>query len=414
MDAISEAQAYLAQGKTQLWQGQAQEAAAAFAQATQLAPDLVAGYLGQGQAALALDSFGTVQMACRRVQELALSGPEVALANALLAVVDQQYERALEAADQAIGADPSQAYPHALRSHCLRQLGRDYEAALAEAKAARMGGNTDFRLLFPPVRPASLTLNARPAPANEGQPAWQPPSPLRRRVIRFRFATRSLGLATLSAIAINVIVFVLGVVSFDVYVQTIGLGLLILQGQVWRLGTAIFFNFEWLDLLINMLWLYIMGRWVEQLYGPGRFWLIYLGSGIFGGLLTLLVAQQFAFVGAATAVLGVFGALGAHLWHRGGGAGLTLGSWLFWLVLNLALTFAFSSFWLPTEIGGLAAGLLLGLLLLPDYWKPLRFYLKQGQRSRAFNFALRPILWTLAVDAGLLLFAALVIRGASL
>jgi membrane associated rhomboid family serine protease len=352
-------------------------------------------------------------MACRRVQELALSGPEVALANALLAAVDQQYERALEGADQAIATDSSQPYAHALRSYCLRQLGRDYDASLAEAKAARMGGNTDFRLLFPPVRTASLTQYAQPARADQGQPALQQPTPLRRRMIRFRFATRSLSLATLIVIAINVIVFVLSFVSFDFFIQTIGFGPFILQGQVWRLVTATFFNYVWLDLLINMLWLYIMGRWVEQLYGFRRFWLIYLGSGIFGGLLTMLVAHQPAFVGAATAVLGVFGALGAYLWHRGAGAGLTLGSWLFWVVLNLALTFAFSTSLLPAEIGGLAAGLLLGLVLLPDYWKPLRFYLKQGQRSRAFNFALRPILWTLAIDAGLLLFTALVIRGAA-
>ncbi len=413
MDAISEAQAYLAQGKTRLWQGHAQEAAAAFAQAAQLAPDLAAAYLGQAQADLALGSSMPTHAACLRVQELALSGPELALANALLAVLGEQYDRALEATDQAIGADLSQPYPHALRSYCLRQLGRDYEASLAEAKAARMGGNTDFRLLFPPITPASRSLNVQAAPAEQGQPAWQPPSPLRRRIIRFRFTTRSLALSTLFVIAINLIVFGLGVLSPELAVQTLGLGLLILQGQVWRLGTAIFFNFDWVDLIINMLWLYIMGRWVEQLYGARRFWLIYVVSGLVGGLLTLLVAQQYAFIGADTAVLGIFGALGAYLWHRGSGAGLTLGSWFFWLILNLTLTYLFSGFWLPTEIGGLAAGLLLGLLLLPDYWKPLRFYLKQGQRTRAFNYTMRPLLWTLAIDAGLVMFAALIIRGAA-
>src|SRR5215831_14582047 len=149
MDAISEAEAYLAQGKTRLWQGQAQEAAAAFAQAVQLAPDLAACHLGQAQADLALGSYGLVHMACRRVQELALSGPEVAQANALLFLLDRRYDRALDAAEQAIAVDPSQPYPHALRGNCLRQLGREYEASLAEAKAARMGGNIDFRLLFP-------------------------------------------------------------------------------------------------------------------------------------------------------------------------------------------------------------------------------------------------------------------------
>lgn len=417
MDAASEAEAYLAQGKMRLWQGQAQEAAAAFAQAIQLAPDLPAGHLGQAQADLALGSYVLVQMACRRVQELALDGPEVALASALLSMLDHRYDRALEAAEQAIAADPSLAYAHALRGYCLRQLGREYEGALAEAKAARMAGNTDFHLLFPQAKPASQTSDSLASPAEPSQftpsqPAWRPPSPMQRRVIRFRFATRHLALATLTLIAINLVVFIFDSVFFEVYFQSLGLGLLILQGEVWRLGTAIFFNFGIVDFLINMLWLYIIGRWVEQLYGAVRFWLLYLGTGVVGGLLTLLVAQDLAFVGAATAVLGIFGALGAFLWHKGSGAGLTLGSWLFWLVINLLLTFAFARFWLPTEIGGLAAGLLIGLLLLPNFWQPVRMRLKRGQRAEAINFAMRPIFLTLAVDAGLLLFTLLITRGA--
>ena len=136
-----------------------------------------------------------------------------------------------------------------------------------------------------------------------------------------------------------------------------------------------------------------------------------MSTGIFGGLLTLLVAQDVAFVGASTAVLGVFGALGAFLWHKGPGAGITLGNWLFWLILNLLLAFGFARYWLPTEIGGLAAGLLLGLLLLPDFWTPVRMRLKRGQRSEAINYALRPILLTVAIDVALLVFAFLVIRG---
>lgn len=416
MDAVSEAQEHLAQGKARLWQGQPQEAAAAFAQAIQLAPDLAAGYLGQAQSDLALGSYGLVHLACRRVLELAPDGPEAALANALLFMLDHRYDRALEAAEFAIAADPSQAYAHALRGYCLRQLGREYDASLADAKAARMGGNTDFRVLFPQASPASQAPNAPTTAAEQSQPVirqptWQRPSKLRRRIIRFRFVTRSYALATLVLIALNVSIFVLGILFPEVALQSLGFGFLILGGDIWRLGTAIFFNFGWLDLLINMLWLYIIGRWVEQLYGPRRFWLLYLGTGIFGGLLTLLVAQDIAIIGADTAVLGIFGALGAFLWHKGSGAGLTLGSWLFWLVLNLALTFALNSSLLPTEIGGLAAGLLLGLLLLPDFWTPVRIRLKRGQRSQAFNYALKPILWTLAVDTGLLLFVLLILRG---
>src|ERR1051326_6107875 len=184
MDAADEAHTYLAQGNTALWQGQAQEAAAAFAQATQAAPDLAAGYLGQAEADFALGSYPSAQSACWRVQELAPEGPEAALASTLLFAIDQQYDRALEAVDQAIAADPGQPYAHALRGFCLRQLGRGYDAALAEAKAARQGGNTDFRALIPQATPAAQPANVDAPPVEQVPPAWQPPSAMQRRVIR--------------------------------------------------------------------------------------------------------------------------------------------------------------------------------------------------------------------------------------
>ncbi len=418
MEAPAEAQEYLEQGQALLWQGQVSEAAAAFARAVELDPALPAGHLGLAQANLALGAYGLVQVACQRVQEIAPGGSaEESLASALLFVLDHRYDSALEATEQTLAVDPSQGYAHALRGYCLRRLGRDYEAALAEARAARLGGNTDFRLLFPAASPAPQTKENQTTPAETLQPtpvelAWRPHTPMRRRMIRLRFATRAYPLVTLSLIALNVAAFLLLSAFPDLYLQSVGIGLLILQGEFWRVLTAIFFNFGWLDLLINMLWLYIIGRWVEQMYGPGRFLLLYLGTGLIGGLLTLLVAQNLAVIGAASAVLGIFGALGAYIWHKGPAAGLTLGNWIFWLMLNLALTFGFATFWLPTEMGGLAAGLLLGLVLLPDFWKPIRVRFKRGQKAQAIGDALRLILPTLAIDAGLMLLAALISHSA--
>jgi membrane associated rhomboid family serine protease len=418
MEVSAETREYLEQGRTLLWQGQASEAAAAFARALQLAPDLAEGHLGMAEANLALGSYGLVHMACRRALELEAAGPIGALANALLFILDRRFDRALEATDQAIAANPNQPYAHALRGYCLRRLGRDYEAALAEAKAARMSSNTDFRLLFPPVNPTPQAPESQailpepqqhqPAPT---QPAWRPHSKLRMWRIRFHFATRTYSLATLTIIMLNVVIFLAGYLFPEIFLQGLGLGLFILQGDYWRLVTGIFINLGWLDLLINMLFLYIIGRWVEQLYGSGRFLLLYLGTGIIGGLLTLLVARDAGFLSVSTAILGIFGVLGAFLWQKGYGAGITLGNWLFWLILNLALTFGFASIWLPTDLGGLAAGLFLGLVLLPDFWKPIRFRFKRGQKARAIREALRPILLTLAVDTGLMLLAALIIHG---
>lgn len=417
MEGQAEAQDYLKQGKMLLWQGQAREAAVAYVHAVQLAPNLAAGHLGLAQANLALGSYGLVQMACRRVQEMEASGAEAALlASALLFALDRRFDRALEASEQVIAADPSRGYAHALRGHCLRQLGRDYEAALAEARAARIEGNVDFRALFPQIGPAPQAPGAPEAPPEQRrsaprQDAWQPPSKLRRQIIWFRFTTRQYSLAMTALIIINVALFLCLYLFPSFYLQTLGFGFMILQGDFWRIFTAPFINLGWLNLLFNMFFLYFIGRWVEQLYGPGRSLLIYVGSGILGGLLTLLVAQDLAFISAATAVMGIFGALGAYLWQKGYAVGLTLGSWLFWLVLNLALTFSFAGYFLPAEMGGLAIGLLLGLVLLPDFWVPIRIRLKRGQKAQALTYALKPILLILAIDTGLMLLSALVIHG---
>jgi membrane associated rhomboid family serine protease len=415
MEEPVEVQDHLKQGNTLFWQGQAREAAVAYARAVQLAPNLAAGHLGLAQANLALGSYGLVHMACQRVQELSPIGSEAALASAVLFVLDRRYDRALEAAEQVIAADPSLAYAHALRGYCLRQLGREYEASLAEARAARIEGNADFRALFPQVGPSPQAPGA-PTAAEQSRPAprqkeWRPPSKLRRQIIWFRFTTRQYSLAMTTLIIVNVALFLSFYLFPSFYLQTLGFGFLILQGDYWRIFIAPFINLSWLNLLFNMFFLYFIGRWVEQLYGPGRSLLIYVGSGILGGLLTLLVAQDVAFISAATAVMGVFGALGAFLWQKGYAIGLTLGSWLFWLILNLALGFGLGGLFLPAEMGGLAVGLLLGLVLLPGFWTPVRVRLKRGQKGQALTYALKPILLILAIDAGLMLLSALLVHG---
>jgi membrane associated rhomboid family serine protease len=427
------AQEYVEQGNTLLWQGQAREAAVAFAHAAKIDTNLVDGHLGLAEANLALGSYGLVHMACRHVQELEPSGPNANLAQALIFVLDRRYDRAIEALEKVTADDPTRAYAHALRGYCLRRLGRDYEAALAEAKAARLAGNGDFAALFPKVE----TPPERPQPSNEAQevpekyrePAWQPPAQVRRQVTQVRFATRNSTIITNALIIINVAIFLIcGLMAgnilnpipdsgalapeknYELYIWGIQFHDLVLQGQYWRILTAMFLHISWLHVGLNMLSLYFVGRPLEQVYGRWRFFLIYFGAGIFGGIMVAILSNADA-LGASGAIFGVFGALGIFIWYNRrafGSAMLT--QWMFWLIFNLAFTFGFGDISVSDHIGGLSMGLLLGLLVMPGFWTPVRVRLKRGQIGEAMLFVLKPVVGILAIGA-VLIFLTLQFAG---
>ncbi len=64
------------------------------------------------------------------------------------------------------------------------------------------------------------------------------------------------------------------------------------QGGVWRLLTFQFLHGGLMHLVGNLLGLWFCGRFIETVTGPWRFLLLYLGSGVFGGLLQMLLAWQ--------------------------------------------------------------------------------------------------------------------------
>lgn len=78
--------------------------------------------------------------------------------------------------------------------------------------------------------------------------------------------------------------------------------------QPWRLITYAFVHAGFLHFVFNMLWLWWMGRAVEEAVGPRSFTVIYLGAGMLGALLDAAIAQVFGFafvIGASGAVTGV-------------------------------------------------------------------------------------------------------------
>lgn len=78
--------------------------------------------------------------------------------------------------------------------------------------------------------------------------------------------------------------------------------------QPWRLFTYMFLHAGAWHIIFNMLWLWWMGRAVEERMGPRSFTVIYLGSGIGGALLDVLFAQFLGInyvIGASGAVFGI-------------------------------------------------------------------------------------------------------------
>ncbi len=401
MEAQTDIQTYMERGKQALAEGQGREAAIAYAHAAQLEPDNPLVHLGLAEANLALGSYGVVYMACRKVQELQpAGGVESALAQALLNLLDRRYDRALQDVDVVISQDPGAGYVHALRAYLLRATGQDYDAGLARARAARLSHGMHFDNCFPPLEPISPPgYAAMPTPANgstsppevngtaqrETIPTWSRPNNMQRQVIRTRFAiSQNPRFVTTILIGINLIAFVIlclvnQTIDFSQSQQSLQaivnagaqVNLYVQQGQLWRIFTAMFLHFSILHIALNMLSLFFIGTAVEVFFGKWRYLVIYLGSGILGGVFVYFMDPSGTVVnaGASGAIFGVFGALGVfyfvnrrNLGAYGRGA---ITNWLFWLGLNLFFGFSVANIGIWDHIAGLVAGMLLAILLIP-------------------------------------------------
>lgn len=87
----------------------------------------------------------------------------------------------------------------------------------------------------------------------------------------------------------------------------------IVEGQWWRLASAMFLHGSILHLTMNMIALWEIGRLVEMFQGQTRFLLIYFLSGLTGSLLSLWHDPVVVSVGASGAIFGIYGSYIGHL-----------------------------------------------------------------------------------------------------
>lgn len=125
----------------------------------------------------------------------------------------------------------------------------------------------------------------------------------------------------------------------------------VLEGDWYRLFTAMFLHANQVHLLFNGLALFSFGRTVESLFGTARFGLIYLLGGLSGSLASLVFTRGLS-VGASGAIFAIFGAEMVFLYLNrellGKVAQEQLRSLIFLALLNFGLG-------LYTEVAGAGA-----------------------------------------------------------
>jgi len=190
-----------------------------------------------------------------------------------------------------------------------------------------------------------------------------------------QFDLRKLSL-TLILVAVNVAVFIRGTMvagtlwptrttQFDIDYGEIGI-FIAQRGEWWRLFTGGFLHSGIAHLVFNMLFLWFLGRFLEDLLGPARFFFLYFGSLLGGAFGVLLLEDAFTVtVGASGAV---FGLMGSALVLRRLASGTTNVSGLaFLLVINLLITFTVPGISIGGHLGGLAGGVIISLGYLLIY-----------------------------------------------
>jgi membrane associated rhomboid family serine protease len=183
--------------------------------------------------------------------------------------------------------------------------------------------------------------------------------------------------ATPAIVILNVLVFVAMVVearssgdftSTPVQFWGANVGPFTLQGQWWRLFSAMFVHGSLAHLVLNMWALWSVGRSTERLLGNWNFLLLYLGSGLLASLSTLLWDPASSSVGASGAIFGVFGAFLACLMSQGARVPVAVlrSHWiptLLFLAFNLISGAVQPNIDNAAHVGGLAAGFGLGYVL---------------------------------------------------
>lgn len=86
----------------------------------------------------------------------------------------------------------------------------------------------------------------------------------------------------------------------------LGLAIELDPSQWWRLLTSNLVHIGFQHLLMNAFSLYLVGKIAEQIWRPRIYLILFTLAGVFGGLLTIVLAPQVLAAGASSSIFGLF------------------------------------------------------------------------------------------------------------
>ena len=145
-------------------------------------------------------------------------------------------------------------------------------------------------------------------------------------------------------------------------------GLSISRGEYWRLITPIFMHIGFFHLIVNSFGLIIFGPTMEKIFGPARFLLIYIMTGVWGNIFSFIAGISVG-AGASGALFGIAGSYAAYLYLNKddlGKFGRESLVGLSWIVgINIIFGFTVSGIDNSAHLGGLISGIIIGYFLSP-------------------------------------------------
>ena len=147
---------------------------------------------------------------------------------------------------------------------------------------------------------------------------------------------------------------------------------LVVQGEIWRLASAMFLHGGVDHLFGNAIGLYIFGMAAEHAYGRGQMFAIYLLAGLAGSILSVAVNTGPS-VGASGAIFGLLGAMiiffakyRDYLHVRDKRVGNVL---LIWAGFSIVWAYSDPIIDNAAHVGGLIGGAFAGMWLTPRMMK---------------------------------------------
>ena len=143
---------------------------------------------------------------------------------------------------------------------------------------------------------------------------------------------------------------------------------LVLEGEYWRLFTAMFLHFGFEHLAYNMFSLIFLGDIVETFMGPVRYLIIYIGGGLIGNIVSVFFNMKSGKYAVAAGASGaIFACMGAFLYfalrNRRGFGRNNMRRLGLMVMLMIMQSFVDKGVDNAAHLGGLTAGFVLAALL---------------------------------------------------